>query len=117
MTHPDMVRYFMTIPEAVQLIIRLVLWPREKKYLFWIWGNRYASLTLLATDPAFRADTGQDIEIKITGIRPGEKLREEFYRPGKDGCYQVQPDFVAHNGDTYLDDAHMLVNKVLRDTG
>lgn len=118
-THPDMVRYFMTIPEAVQLIIQAGALAKGGEIFVLDMGEPVRILDL-ARDmirlSGFTPD--QDIEIKFTGIRPGEKLREELFTDQeKMSATKYSRIFVAHDGDTYLDDAQMLVNKVQQGYG
>jgi FlaA1/EpsC-like NDP-sugar epimerase len=118
-THPDMVRYFMTIPEAVQLIIQAGSFARGGEIFVLDMGEPVRILDLakdLIRLSGFTPD--KDIEIKLTGIRPGEKLREELFTDQeKMSATKYRRIFVAHNGDNYLDDAELLVNKVLQGFG
>ena len=83
-THPDMKRYFMTVPEASQLVLQAgILGETGKVYVLDM--GEPVRIVDLATDMARLSGLvpGQDIELRFTGIRPGEKLFEElFYRNG-----------------------------------
>ncbi len=79
-THPDMTRYFMTIPEACQLVLQAGSMGRGGEIFILDMGEpvrdrRPRARPDLALRVACRA---QDIEIEFTGIRPGEKLYEEL---------------------------------------
>jgi FlaA1/EpsC-like NDP-sugar epimerase len=79
-THPDMVRYFMTIPEAAQLALQAGVLGETSKVFALDMGEPVRIVDLaqdLARLSGFRA--GVDIEITFTGTRPGEKLFEELF--------------------------------------
>ncbi|MFD0673682.1 polysaccharide biosynthesis protein [Cohnella sp. GCM10027633] len=78
-THPEMVRYFMTIPEAVQLVLQSGSMA-ESGEIYILDMGKPMKIVDLATDliRLYGIEPGIDIEIKFTGIRPGEKLYEEI---------------------------------------
>ncbi|MFW5697832.1 MAG: polysaccharide biosynthesis protein [Fimbriimonadaceae bacterium] len=78
-THPDMTRFFMTIPEAAQLIIQAGAMA-DKGEIFILDMGEPVKIVDLAMDMIRMHGLvpGQDIEIKYTGVRPGEKIQEEL---------------------------------------
>ena len=79
-THPDVVRYFMTIPEAAQLVLQAGIVGGTGEILVLDMGEPIRVVNL-ARDLIRLSGLkeGRDIEIEFTGLRPGEKLFEELY--------------------------------------
>ena len=87
-THPDMVRYFMTIPEAVQLVIEATGIAEGGDVFVLDMGEPVRILELAEKMIELSGhEPGRDIPIEITGIRPGEKLFEELFNVDE----QVRP--------------------------
>ena len=78
-THPDIIRYFMTIPEACRLVMEAATMG-EGNEIFVFEMGKAVKIVDLATRMIELAGykVGEDIEIKFTGLRPGEKLYEEI---------------------------------------
>ncbi len=78
-THPKMIRYFMTIPEASRLVIQAGAYGKGGEVFILDMGEP-VRIVDLAEDLIRLSglEVGKDIQIKYTGIRPGEKLYEEL---------------------------------------
>ncbi|MDH5639313.1 MAG: polysaccharide biosynthesis protein [Nitrospinota bacterium] len=96
-THPDMERFFMTIPEAVLLILQAVTIGAGGELYILSMGEQ-VKIRDLAEKMIRLAGfvPGKDIEIIYTGLRPGEKLSEEL----------------AGEGETVLDTSHAKIKKL-----
>jgi FlaA1/EpsC-like NDP-sugar epimerase len=78
-THPEITRYFMTIPEACELVLEAATMGGGGEVFVFDMGDSVKIINLakkMITLSGLRVD--RDIEIKFTGLRPGEKLYEEL---------------------------------------
>jgi FlaA1/EpsC-like NDP-sugar epimerase len=99
-THPEMTRYFMTIPEAVQLVLQAAPLGRAGE-TFVLDMGKPVKIVALAKDLVHLSglEVGRDIDIVFTGLRPGERLREELFSAGEDvDRTQHEKIFVVRNG-------------------
>ena len=78
-THPDIIRYFMTIPEACQLVLEAGAMGKGGEIFIFDMGEPVRIMDLAEKMIKLAGYTAnKEIEIKITGLRPGEKLYEEL---------------------------------------
>ena len=99
-THPEMRRYFMTIPEAVQLVLQAGAIGRGGEVFVLDMGEPVKVLDL-ATDLIRLSglEVGTDIEIRFSGTRPGEKLYEELFFDSESAIATDHPKVLrAKNG-------------------
>jgi FlaA1/EpsC-like NDP-sugar epimerase len=81
-THPDMIRYFMTIPEAVSLILQAGAMA-DGYGTFVLEMGRPVAITDLARK-MIEIMGAPNVKIKFVGLRPGEKLKEELFEEGEE---------------------------------
>jgi len=83
LTHPDIIRYFMTIPEAASLVLQAASIAKGGE-LFVLDMGRPVMIRELAERMIQLYGEGKNIEIVYTGLRPGEKLYEELLLAGEE---------------------------------
>ena len=99
-THPEMRRYFMTIPEASQLVLQAGALGGGGE-LFVLDMGEPVKIADLARDLIRLSglEEGVDIELQYTGVRPGEKLYEEIFFGGEDVLPTHHPKVLRTVGD------------------
>ncbi|WP_141494442.1 polysaccharide biosynthesis protein [Kytococcus schroeteri] len=81
-THPDVERYFMLIPEACQLVMQAAAIGHDGEVMVLDMGT---PVKIVDVAKRLIAMSGKrDVEITYTGLRPGEKMSEELFKPGDD---------------------------------
>jgi FlaA1/EpsC-like NDP-sugar epimerase len=90
-THPDIVRYFMTIPEAAQLVLQAGLIGQTSQIMVLDMGEPVAIVELARLMIRLSGETEDTIPIAYTGLRPGEKLYEELIADQEQVVPSVHP--------------------------
>lgn len=109
-THPDIIRYFMTIPEAVSLILQSMAFAEGGEIFVLDMGEPVKILDLALN---FIKLSGyrpyDDIDIVFTGLRPGEKLYEELLM-SEEGLTKTSSDKIFIGSPTYCDFETLVTN-------
>jgi FlaA1/EpsC-like NDP-sugar epimerase len=87
-TDPDVRRYFMTIPEACELVIQAGAIGADGEVMVLDMGEQVRIVDLAER---LIAESGRRIEIVFTGLRPGEKLEEQLFGPGEEPLPSSHP--------------------------
>ncbi len=91
-THPEITRYFMTIPEACELVIQASAIGDPGDVLVLDMGT---PIKILDVAKRLIAQSGKDVEIVYTGLRPGEKLHEVLFSAAEAGTPSSHP-LISH---------------------
>lgn len=110
-THPDMFRFFMTIPEAVHLVLQAAAMGQGGEAFLLNMGEQIRILDL--AEDLIRLsglEPGRDIEIVFTGVRPGEKLREELWESDKTYDPTAHPDVFRSTAENMITSENLKLN-------
>ena len=114
-THPEIIRYFMTIPEAVNLVLQCGTYAKGGEIFILDMGDPVKIVDLAKKMIRLSGHVpGQDIEIKFTGLRPGEKLYEELLI-SEDNLVETENDriFVAQLGEIDVAETGRKINALI----
>lgn len=92
-THENVTRYFMTIPEACQLILQAISMPEANAIIYTLDMGKPVAISVLAEQMIRLAGKrpGLDIKIQYSGLRPGEKLHEILFHPDETYTHTQNP--------------------------
>ncbi|MNZ70603.1 UDP-N-acetyl-alpha-D-glucosamine C6 dehydratase [compost metagenome] len=109
-THPDMVRYFMTIPEASRLVIQAGALAKGGEIFVLDMGEPVKITELAQNVIRMSGYSVDEIGIQFTGIRPGEKLFEEMLKDNEMEEQQVYPKiYIGKSTDIYYEEIEQMI--------
>jgi FlaA1/EpsC-like NDP-sugar epimerase len=112
-THPDMIRYFMTIPEASRLVIQAGSLARGGEIFVLDMGDPVKILDLAKNLIKLSGYSVEDIGIEYSGVRPGEKLFEELLNDNEIQEKQIYPKIhIGKTSQLYMNEIEELLQNL-----
>jgi FlaA1/EpsC-like NDP-sugar epimerase len=113
-THPEMRRYFMTIPESVQLVLQAATLGAGGEIFVLDMGEPLRIVDLVGDLIRLSGkELDRDIEIRYTGIRPGEKLHEELFFSAQHALPTAHPKVMRANRADVCGELFPLVDELV----
>ncbi len=109
-THPDMVRYFMTIPEASRLVMQAGALANGGEVFVLDMGDPVRIVDLAKNLIKLSGNTLEEIGLEFTGVRPGEKLFEELLKAEEVHDRQIYPKiYIGKTATLYLPEIEEII--------
>jgi len=110
-THPDMIRYFMTIPEASRLVIQAGALAKGGEIFVLDMGDPVKIVDLAKNLIKLSGNSIDEIGVEFTGIRPGEKLFEELLKEEEIHEEQIYPKiYIGKTTDLHIKEIEELIH-------
>ncbi|MCP3030041.1 polysaccharide biosynthesis protein [Halobacillus sp. A1] len=110
-THPDMIRYFMTIPEASRLVIQAGALTEGGEVFVLDMGDPVKIVDLAKNLIKLSGHTIDEIGIEYSGVRPGEKLFEELLKEDEIHKDQVYPKiYIGKTAQLYIEEIEAIIS-------
>ena len=115
-THPEMRRYFMTIPEAVQLVLQAYVMGTGDE-VFCLDMGEPVKIVDLARDLIELTSTpdARNVEIRFSGVRPGEKMHEEMFFDSEHARPTIHPKVLRSVSIEVREDTSKTLDHLLRE--